>query len=85
MERQLNYLSDTRDVYDLNREYRRELMRRAEHERLLRLVREDERQPRLHHAIMAWTGRRLVASGRYLLCMAGDAAEPASAPRLYLR
>nr|PZN53100.1 MAG: hypothetical protein DIU68_13230 [Chloroflexota bacterium] len=85
MQWQQNRQYGTFEPYDLNLEYRRELMRQAEHARLLRLVRSTQRQPGLHRAVMAWSGRRLVAVGRYLLNLADSAPEPANAHQSYLR
>ena len=52
-------------VDDMNRQHRAELMRSAQHERLTRLVSDDRRT--LSRTILTWAGRRLVASGQYLL------------------
>ena len=51
-------------VHDMNRQHREEMMRRADHERLVRSISTSRQVGR---AVLAWTGRRLVASGHYLL------------------
>jgi hypothetical protein len=65
----------TDDVYDMNRDYRAEMMRQAANERLVRAVRHDDSRRVLHHVVMAWAGRRLVATGSHLL-EAADSARP---------
>jgi len=60
-------------VHDMNRQHREEMMRRAEHDRLVRSV-DTNRQQRVARAVLAWTGRRLVASGYYLLSRADRSA-----------
>ena len=57
----------TDDVYDMNRDYRAEMMRQAANERLVRAARYDDPRKTLHRVVMTWAGRRLVATGRHLL------------------
>lgn len=52
-------------VHDSHRFHREQMMEQAENDRLVRSVRTNE--SRVHHAVLAWAGRRLVASGHYLL------------------
>lgn len=59
-------------VHDMNRQHRQEMMRQAEHARLVRSM--DTNRQRLSRAVLAWTGRRLVASGHYLLSRANTPA-----------
>jgi hypothetical protein len=60
----------------LNNEYRRDLMREAANERLVRIARADSRRPALHRPVLAWTGRRLMATGMYLLSLADSVKQP---------
>lgn len=56
------------NVYNLNVDYRNDMMKRAAHERLVRFVRQHSKSNKaLHRTAMKWAGRRLVASGYYLL------------------
>ena len=69
----MSFRSD--DVYDMNRDYRNEMMRQAANERLVRAVRYDDSRKSLHRVAMMWAGRRLMATGRHLL-EAADSARP---------
>lgn len=52
-------------VHNIHRQRHEEMMAFAEEQRLVRAIRSDER--RVQRSLMAWAGRRLVASGHYLL------------------
>lgn len=52
-------------IHNIDRQHREEMMAYAQEQRLVHAIRTDER--RAHRSLMAWAGRRLVASGHYLL------------------
>lgn len=63
-------------VGDMNRHHRDAMMRDAEHARLVKTMREG--RDTLARTVMTWTGRRLVASGHYLLSRAATEANDLS-------
>lgn len=59
-------------VHDINRQHRDEMMRQAEQARLIKAATAD--RDTLGRTVLSWAGRRMVASGNYLLRRAEPAA-----------
>lgn len=53
-------------LYDLNREYRRDMMRAADKWRLEQSILRHSRKLGAHRRLIGWTGRRLIAVGHTL-------------------
>jgi hypothetical protein len=65
---------ETRNLIEVVQLEHRELIRQAEREHLARIVVNNKRR-RLPRPMLLWTGRRLLASGQYLLTLAGDSQD----------
>jgi hypothetical protein len=57
------------EMYEVNR---KDAIRLAEMEHLARLARTGQPRGSFYRPVLAWTGRRLLASGLYLLRLAND-------------
>lgn len=60
---------------DVNASYRQEMRRAADRERLAALARAGEPRRDVAHALVGWTGRRLLAVGNALV-MVADSTRP---------